>query len=216
MSKQFVHIKNGALYDIENQPILLEGVGLNAWLLPEGYMFKSYKGIDRPRKFYAWTETLLGKEASDLFWIQFRELFITENDIKLIKDLGFNSVRIPFDYEILFHASETKEKLIIKEEGFNLIDRVLKWCKKYQVYAILDLHAAPGGQTGANIDNCKHDQPELFTNELYQKQTINLWQDIALRYKDNVWVAAYDLMNEPLPEWFSKYNQWSCHSMKRS
>ena len=167
MKHNFVQIKNGKLYDHLGKTLVLEGVGLNAWLLPEGYMFKNYKDIDRPRRFYEWTKKLLGIEESNAFWNEFRKRFITENDIKLIKQLGFNSIRIPFDYEILFHPSEMDEVLTHKEDRFHLIDQVLNWCEIHQLYAILDLHAAPGGQTGANIDNSKHDRPELFELELY-------------------------------------------------
>jgi len=38
-------------------------------------------------------------------------------------------------------------------EGFALLDRVVEWSKQEGLYVILDLHAAPGGQTGANIDD---------------------------------------------------------------
>ena len=71
---------------------------------------------------------------------------------------------------------------------------------------ILDMHAAPGGQTGANIDNSENDHPDLFTNELYQEQLCYIWKVIADRYKDESMVAAYDLLNEPLPKIFSQYN----------
>jgi len=206
MKRTYVHIKKGELYDPSGQRLRLEGVGLNGWLLPEGYMFKSHHEIDRPRRFYAWTKDLLGEEASNAFWKSFRASYITEADLKRIKDLGFNSVRIPFDYEVLFVPSKTEESLDIKKEGFQLLDRVLSWCETYQLYAILDLHAAPGGQTGANIDNSERDQPELFEAEVYRKQTIHLWETIAKRYRNHAWIAAYDLLNEPLPKWFERYN----------
>jgi hypothetical protein len=61
------------------------------------------------------------------------------------------------------------------------------------------MHGAPGGQTGANIDDSPNDQPELFMNPEYQKRLIDLWVAIAKRYKDEPTVAAYDLLNEPLP-----------------
>ncbi|MFU8793034.1 MAG: glycoside hydrolase family 5 protein [Acholeplasmataceae bacterium] len=205
MTQSFVHTKDGQLYDHLGNPLLLEGVGLNGWLLPEGYMFNSIKTINRPRGFYAWTEKLLGKKASIEFWASFRKHFITENDIITIKNLGFNSVRLPFDYEIIFEPSDTEAILNIKPEGLQWIDALIAWCRKQELYVILDLHGAPGGQTGANIDNSLRDLPELFTNRLYQKQSIYIWSFLAKRYKDEPWVAAYDLLNEPLPEWFSKH-----------
>jgi endoglucanase len=67
------------------------------------------------------------------------------------------------------------------------------------VYVIIDMHGAPGGQTGANIDDSPNDKPELFIDPRYQDQLVNLWVKIAQRYKDEPTVAAYDLLNEPLP-----------------
>ena len=205
MTQSFVHTKDGKLYDHFGNSLRLEGVGLNGWLLPEGYMFNSIKTINRPRHFYAWTEKLLGVSASRTFWESFRKQFISEADIIKIKALGFNSVRLPFDYQIIFEPSETDKTLTLKPEGLQWIDALIAWCTKHQLYVILDLHGAPGGQTGANIDNSLRDLPELFTHRLYQEQTIYIWQFLAERYKDEPWVAAYDLLNEPLPEWFSKH-----------
>lgn len=64
---------------------------------------------------------------------------------------------------------------------------------------VLDLHGAPGGQTGTNIDDSPRGLPELFTDRRYQEQTVALWQALARRYRDEPVVAGYDLLNEPLP-----------------
>jgi endoglucanase len=64
---------------------------------------------------------------------------------------------------------------------------------------VLDLHGAPGGQTGTNIDDSPRGRPELFLERRYQEQTIHLWQALASRYRDEPVVAGYDLLNEPLP-----------------
>ena len=79
------------------------------------------------------------------------------------------------------------------------MDSLVSWCKKYKLYVIIDMHAAPGGQTGANIDDSKNDIPELFIESKYQDQLVDLWVKLAQKYKDEPAVAAYDLLNEPLP-----------------
>lgn len=40
---------------------------------------------------------------------------------------------------------------VYHEGHLRLIDQVIDWCRTYSLYVILDLHGAPGGQTGANI-----------------------------------------------------------------
>jgi hypothetical protein len=65
---------------------------------------------------------------------------------------------------------------------------------------IIDMHGAPGGQTGQNIDDSPNNQPELFMDPKNEELLVKLWVKIAGRYKDEPTVAAYDLLNEPLPE----------------
>jgi hypothetical protein len=46
-------------------------------------------------------------------------------------------------------------------------------------------HGAPGGQTGANIDDSVNDQPELFMEPKYEKRLVDLWVKIAERSRTN-------------------------------
>ncbi|MDZ4329759.1 MAG: cellulase family glycosylhydrolase, partial [Flavobacterium sp.] len=179
------------------EKIFLKGVGLGNWLLPEGYMWK-FGGLgDRPRKIEKVVEDLIGKEKATHFWKTYRQNYITEADIKRIAELGFNSVRPALNSRLFLTKGENP---VYVEEGFQLMDSLVSWCKKHKVYVIIDMHGAPGGQTGANIDDSTNDIPELFIDKKYEEQLINLWVKIAQKYKDEPTVAAYDLLNEPLPK----------------
>jgi hypothetical protein len=193
---RFLHTQGQDIVDVGGNKILLRGVGLGNWLLPEGYMWKFGKEGDRPRKIEALIEAMIGQEAAEQFWLEFRRHYITEADIQRIAELGFNSVRPALNAR-RFLTEEENPTLV--PEGFELLDNLIRWCRKYNVYVIIDMHGAPGGQTGANIDDSPNDQPELFMNPDYQKRLIDLWVTIAKRYKDEPTVAAYDLLNEPLP-----------------
>ena len=39
------------------------------------------------------------------------------------------------------------------DEGFAPLDRVIGWARELGLWIVLDMHGAPGGQTGANIDD---------------------------------------------------------------
>jgi hypothetical protein len=195
-SLSFLHTSGQNIVNESGEKIFLKGVGLGNWLLPEGYMWKFGPSGDRPRKIEKVVSDLIGKEKADRFWEQFRKNYITEADIKRIAELGFNSVR-PALNSRLFLTEE--ENPVYLEEGFKLIDSLVSWCRKYNIYVIIDMHGAPGGQTGANIDDSPNDLPELFIDQKYQDQLVKLWGKIADRYKDEPSVAAYDLLNEPLP-----------------
>ncbi|MCL2139376.1 MAG: glycoside hydrolase family 5 protein, partial [Treponema sp.] len=109
--------------------------------------------------------------------------------------LGYNSVRIPFNWRILL---EDEPGLIWKEEGFALLDNCIDWCEEYGIYAFIDMHGAPGGQTGANIDDSIDDMPRLFMDKDSWDKGIAIWEKIAQRYADRWIVGGYDLLNEPI------------------
>lgn len=200
--KGFLHTKGGNIYNAEGEKILLKGVGLGNWLLPEGYMWKFYKSCDRPRRIEELIQKLVGEKKANQFWEQFRENYIREADIECIAKEGFNSIRLPVNYRVI--QDEKTGNLL--EDGITHIDKVINWCTRYGLYVILDLHGAPGGQTGTNIDDSENDLPELFMKESNQARTIQLWYQLAKRYKDNETIGGFDLLNEPLPQWFSQYN----------
>src|SRR5262249_42214598 len=140
---------------------------------------------------------LIGPEEASRFWTEFRKQYITHADIRRIAELGFNSVRPALNARLFLTEGEHP---VFVEEGFALLDSLVAWCKEEKVYIIIDMHAAPGGQTGQNIDDSANDQPALFQDKKNQDRLVDLWVKIASRYKDEPTVAAYDLLNEPLPE----------------
>jgi len=178
------------------EEIVLTGWGLGNWLLPEGYMWLSHTpAFDRPRRMEQTIRDLAGTTYATKFWEQFRENYVTREDIRIMAEMGYNSVRIPFGWRVLM---EDEPGITWKEEGFALIDRCLDWCEEFGVYAFLDLHGAPGGQTGSNIDDSVDDFPRLFTDEDSWNKGIELWKEIARRYRDRWIVGGYDLLNEPV------------------
>jgi endoglucanase len=185
----FVHTSGTNLVDSSNQPLMLRGINLGNWLEPEGYMFHFNGGPQSPREIEDLTNELLGPEKAAAFWHQWRESYITEADIDRIKKEGFNSVRVPIHWK-LFDSDGA--------EGFRLLDRLVQWARKDGVYIIIDLHCAPGGQTGTNIDD-SGGYPWLYLSPEAQAHTISIWRRIAAHYRNEPTVLGYDLLNEPIP-----------------
>jgi len=180
----------------DGSPLLLRGFGLGGWLLPEGYMWRMHPAVDRPRRMEALIAATCGQDWADSFWRQYRQSFITEADIRSIAAAGFNSVRLPFNSRTLFKTDG--EAVSFDDETISLIDNCIGWCKAAGIYLVLDMHGAPGGQTGANIDDSARDLAELFTEDVQQDQCVRMWALLAGRYADESTVAGYDLLNEPL------------------
>ncbi|KAA6456285.1 glycoside hydrolase family 5 protein [Acidobacteria bacterium AB60] len=185
----FVHTSGAALVDGNNKPLMLRGINLGNWFEPEGYMFHFKDGAQSPREIEELTRELIGPEKSEAFWRQWRDTYITEPDLDRLKQMGFNSVRVPIHWKF-FNADNA--------EGFRLMDRLVEWARKDGIYVILDLHCAPGGQTGTNIDD-SDGYPWLFSSPEAQAQTVALWRRIAAHYANEPLVLGYDLLNEPIP-----------------
>ena len=93
----FVHARDARLVDGAGRELLLRGVGLGNWMLPEGYMWRFGPGAESPREIEWLTERLLGVTGAGQFWEGFRANFITRADIALIAASGFDHVRLPIN-----------------------------------------------------------------------------------------------------------------------
>ena len=187
--KGFVHAQGKQLVDGAGKPLILKGVNLGNWLVLEGYMFRLEKGPQSAREIEQFSRSLLGPAEAERFWNEYRDRYITREDIQFLAKSGFNSIRVPFHYR--FFAGDNPD-------GFKYVDRVVKWAKEAGLYVVLDMHCAPGGQTGANIDD-SDGWPWLFESEESQREIIAIWTRIASHYKNETTVVGYDLMNEPIP-----------------
>ncbi len=204
---KFMYVKDKSLYDKDDNKVILRGVGLGGWMLPEGYMWGSHKYYNRPRRFEELIEYYM-EDKSSYFWDQYYKTWISDNDYKLIKEHGYDSVRLPINYRMIMEENDKDSKVVFKEYGFDLIDYTIQKSKENDLYVILDIHGAPGGQTGANIDDSKDDYPHLYENRIYQEQLITLWKEIAHRYKDEESVVMLDLLNEPIPKHHNHLNKY--------
>ena len=189
---QFAHTQGKEIVDGAGKPLLLRGTNLGNWLVPEGYMWHlNNGGPESPREIEALITELVGPQRAHDFWRSYRENYITQSDIHLIKQCGFNSIRVPLHYKFF----ETDDA-----EGFALLDRVVQWAHQENLYIILDMHTAPGGQTGKNIDD-SDGYPWLFSDSSAQEHTVAIWQRLARHYRNNPTVLGYDLLNEPIPNY---------------
>jgi len=186
---QFVHARHKEIVDGKGKPLLIHATNLGNWLVPEGYMWLFQDGPQSPSEITALVLELLGPEGSQSFWKKYRANYIAADDIALLRRAGFNAIRVPMHYA-LFESDDG--------EGFKVLDQVIRWSRTEGLYVILDLHAAPGGQTGANIDDSAG-YPWLYQSPQEQEHLLAIWRRIASRYRDDATVLGYDLLNEPIP-----------------
>ncbi len=126
---------------------------------------------------------------------------VTKADIDSLASWGYNSVRPALHYNLFTLPIEEEPvpgEQTWLDKGFELVDSLLSWCEANEMYLILDLHAAPGGQ-GYNAAICDYDpsKPSLWESEENRIKTVALWGKLAERYSDEPWMGGYDLINEP-------------------
>jgi aryl-phospho-beta-D-glucosidase BglC (GH1 family) len=195
-SNRFVRAKGKDLVTPDGRKLLLRGINLGNWLEPEGYMFLFEKGPESPHEIEAFVDELIGPDAADEFWTAYRQRYITSKDIEFVRACGFNSVRVPLHW-----------KFFTDDAGFRLLDPALAACRTAGLWVILDMHCAPGGQTGTNIDDSEG-YPWLYDGPKQQELLITIWKRIAQRYRDEPIILGYDLLNEPIPHFpkLQKFN----------
>jgi aryl-phospho-beta-D-glucosidase BglC (GH1 family) len=196
---KFISVSGKEIIGPDKKPFLIRGTNLGNWLVPEGYMFK-FKSVNSPRLINEALLELLGPEETKIFWKKYQDTYITAGDIHFLKASGMNSIRIPFNYRLFTNENYCGQNNA--NRGFELLDRVIGWCKKEGLYVILDMHCAPGGQTGDNIDD-GYGYPFLFKSKAMRQLTAAIWRRIAAHYKNETTVMGYDLLNEPIATYFN-------------
>lgn len=197
VKKTFVTIDRTTLVGTDGEPFLIRGTNLGNWFNPEGYMF-GFRKTNSARMIDTMLRELIGPDEADAFWQGFLDNYITEDDIAFIAKTGANTIRLPFHYKLF----TDEDYLCFKTEaGFTYLDRCVEWCRKYGLYLILDMHDAPGGQTGDNIDD-SYGYPYLFRSEPSQELFCSIWKRIAEHYRDEPVILGYELINEPIAPYF--------------
>ncbi|MDR7090237.1 hypothetical protein J2X05_002259 [Cellvibrio fibrivorans] len=184
----------------QGEKVLLRGMGLGGWMLQEGYMLK-LGNLGQQHAMRAKIEELIGAEATQEFYNAWLANHTTKADIDAMAKWGFNSVRLPMHfnlYTLPIEQEPVKGQNTWLEQGFAMTDALIAWAKANNMYVILDLHAAPGGQgNDFAISDRNPNTPSLWQSEANQQKMIELWRKLAQRYANEPAVGAYDIINEP-------------------
>ncbi|MBF9254102.1 cellulase family glycosylhydrolase [Pontibacter sp. 172403-2] len=199
----------------KGEEVILRGMGLSGWMLQEGYMLRTGGVAGTQHQIRAKIEELVGPGRTQEFYDAWLANHMRKIDVDSLAAWGFNSIRLPIHYNLYtlpVDQEPVKGKNTWLEKGFALTDSLLAWCKANNMYLILDLHAAPGGQgNDLNISDRDPAKPSLWESEANQQKTIALWRKLAERYKDEPWIGGYDIINEPNWGFTNKNDKNGCN-----
>jgi endoglucanase len=196
----FLHAKGKYIYDGAGNEIILRGIGTGNWMLQEGYMMQSSQIAGTQHEFRAKLTETIGAAKTDSFYNAWLAYHFTRADVHAMKSWGFNSIRVALHYKwftLPVEEEPVEGENTWLEQGFDLLDSLLRWCGDHEMYLILDLHGAPGGQgKDANISDYDETKPSLWESEANKNKTVALWRRLAERYSHEPWIGGYDLINE--------------------
>ena len=112
------------------------------------------------------------------------DTYITEKDVANIKSMGFDHIRLGFD-QIVLEESPGK----YRERTFRKVDDFVRWCAKYDLGVVLNLHKAIGNYCDIAED------VSLMDDERLQERFIALWLEFERRYHDQP-KLVFELLNE--------------------
>ena len=186
----------------EEGNFIIKSIGTGNWMIMEGYMMQSTDaGIATHTEFRTKLESAIGEEKTAEFYNHWLDNHFTKTDLDSMKAWGFNALRPALHYKwftLPIEDEPIKGEQTWIDKGFDKLDELMTWAEENEMYIMLDMHGAPGGQgKNKNINDYDENLPGLFESEENKDKLVALWVKLAERYKDNPWFGGYDFINEP-------------------
>jgi len=163
----------------------LRGVNLGGWLVIEKWMTPSLFTGTSAKDEYTFMQTL----GADIKIEHHRKTFITESDFQWLEKNKVNAIRIPVGYWLFNGAAPFTTTL-------PYLDWAMNMASKYNLQVIIDLHGVQGSQNGFDHSG-KIGKADWFADAENREKSIQVLEQIAVRYKDNPNFWGLQLINEP-------------------
>lgn len=187
-TESFFHRIKGDIIGPNGQQFNIKSTNVSCWLYQENYIFGGAQNVHETSQKNL--NELLGPNAYNSFSIKMMEHFITSDDIKLMKKMGFNSVRVGFSAES-FENDSTKSWL------FSSLDRLIPVFRENNIAIILTMMRAPKPQNKLWTSGYTKGATLLWDSEEAKQKAVTIWSEIAGYYKQESIILGYDIINEP-------------------
>ncbi len=198
----FLRAEGEFIVDATGKRVVLTGTNLNGAMVME--VWASAFNLDRSgtefpeiqdeKALWEVLDKRFGPDKSAELRSIWRRAWATPADVDRIAALNCNSVRIPFLYRVI---EDPAKPGMLSAGGIKLLDDLVDACARNKMYAILDMHGAPGCQSKEHHTG-EVDRNQLWSGRENRDHTAKLWAALAAHYRDRPEVAGYDLLNEPM------------------
>ncbi|OPZ22892.1 MAG: Endoglucanase C307 precursor [candidate division BRC1 bacterium ADurb.BinA364] len=120
---------------------------------------------------------------------------VPEDDLKIIRDWGFDFVRLPMDYWLWIDADWRSTRKMAPDDVYKIheatlekIDRAVELCRRFGLHCCLNFHRAPG--YCINERDSGREPFSLWRDPRAEEAFVFHWDLFARRYRD---VPAADL-----------------------
>ena len=124
--------------------------------------------------------------------------FIKEDDIRYIKEMGCDHLRLPVDFENIYDEKTKKDNPV----GYKYIDLCIEWCQRYGLNVVLDLHKAPGYV----FDDFEY-SAGFFSNMYLTSLFLDIWDRLSKRYAKYSDMMMFEMLNEVTS--FDVIDEWN-------
>lgn len=187
----FLRVSGTSIVADNGSEVVLRGAGLGGWMCMENFI-SGFPGSE-----FQVREALvevLGVQKAEFFYDKYLENFFTASDASFFRSLSLNCIRIAINYR---HFESPMNPRHLRPNAFAHLDRVIRLCAAEGIYTIIDLHTVPGGQNGGwHADHGTH-LANFWRHKDFMDSAVWLWERLAERYKDESWIAGFNVINEP-------------------
>jgi hypothetical protein len=184
----FFHREGGTIAGPDGQPFRIKGVNVSCWLYQENYVLGGAQTAQKTTA--AKVSSVIGAEAYQQHLKTMTDSFLVAEDVRLMKRMGINCVRIGFD-AVLFNSERTEQWF------FNSLDRLMPVFKETGIAVLPVMMVPPKAPDKLWCTGYVKGDTMLWDSPAAQRRTIEIWARIAAHYKDEEMILGYDLLNEP-------------------
>ncbi|KAG8726132.1 Glucan 1,3-beta-glucosidase 3, partial [Ceratobasidium sp. 423] len=178
-------------------------VNLGSWFVQENWMNPSIVRCATGPKASeldvatGWGNSGSARAVLEKHW----DTWITEDDFAWLQQIGINTVRIPIGYWSLGvpYCRDTPFEAVanIYEQSWPRVLRAISWASKRNIGVLIDLHGAPGSQSGQSHAGTSDGKIGLFNDEENVKKTIEVLTYLTQQLVPVSNVVGIQILNEP-------------------